>query len=102
MLGPVQSNVDSRAKNQNLDALLEVDLTANPDFVCLAPITDLWPDWITSGQRLVSCPPPAISTSIAAVAAMAVWGLIIAGGLLIGSVPAFLGLIFVLPVLGHA
>jgi uncharacterized membrane protein len=48
----------------------------------------------------------AISTSIGAVAAnpgpMAVWGLIVAGGLVIGSIPAFLGLIFVLPVLGHA
>jgi uncharacterized membrane protein len=48
----------------------------------------------------------AVSTSIRAVAAnpgpMAVWGLIVAGGLAIGSMPAFLGLIFVLPVLGHA
>jgi uncharacterized membrane protein len=51
-------------------------------------------------------PRAAISTSIDAVAAnpgtMAVWGLIVAGGLLIGSLPVFLGLIFVLPVLGHA
>jgi uncharacterized membrane protein len=48
----------------------------------------------------------AVSTSIDSVAAnpgpMAVWGLIVAGGLLIGSIPVFLGLIFVLPVLGHA
>jgi uncharacterized membrane protein len=48
----------------------------------------------------------AVVTSIRAVAAnpgpMAVWGLIVAGGLAIGSMPAFLGLIFVLPVLGHA
>jgi len=48
----------------------------------------------------------AVRTSIRAVAAnpgpMAVWGLIVAGGLVIGSIPAFLGLIFVVPVLGHA
>jgi uncharacterized membrane protein len=48
----------------------------------------------------------AVRTSIRAVAvnpgSMAVWGLIVAGGLVIGSIPAFLGLIFVMPVLGHA
>jgi len=48
----------------------------------------------------------AVRTSIRAVAAnpgpMAVWGLIVAAGLVIGSIPAFLGLIFVMPVLGHA
>jgi uncharacterized membrane protein len=48
----------------------------------------------------------AVLTSISAVAAnpgpMAVWGLIVASGLVIGSIPAFLGLIFVMPVLGHA
>jgi uncharacterized membrane protein len=48
----------------------------------------------------------AVLTSIGAVAAnpgpMAVWGLIVAGGLVIGSIPAFLGLIIVMPVLGHA
>jgi uncharacterized membrane protein len=50
--------------------------------------------------------PNAVSTSVRAVTEnpgpMAVWGLIVAGSLLIGSLPAFLGLIFVLPVLGHA
>ena len=48
----------------------------------------------------------AVRTSIRAVAAnpgpMAVWGLIITGSLVIGSIPAFLGLIVVMPVLGHA
>ena len=48
----------------------------------------------------------AVRTSIRAVAAnpgpMAVWGLIVAGGLVIGSIPAFLGLIIIMPVLGHA
>jgi uncharacterized membrane protein len=47
-----------------------------------------------------------VLTSISAVTAnpvpMAVWGLIVAAGLLIGSIPAFLGLIIVMPVLGHA
>lgn len=33
---------------------------------------------------------------------MALWGLIIAGGLAIGSLPLFLGLVVVMPVLGHA
>jgi uncharacterized membrane protein len=32
---------------------------------------------------------------------MAVWGLIVAGSLVVGSIPLLLGLIFVLPVLGH-
>jgi len=32
---------------------------------------------------------------------MALWGLIVAGSLVIGSIPAFLGLIIVMPVLGH-
>jgi uncharacterized membrane protein len=45
-------------------------------------------------------------TSIRAVTAnpgpMLLWGFIVAGGLLIGSIPAFLGLIIVMPVLGHA
>ncbi len=35
-------------------------------------------------------------------ATMAVWGLIVAGALVVGSIPAFLGLVVVLPVLGHA
>jgi uncharacterized membrane protein len=48
----------------------------------------------------------AVATSVHAVVAnpgpMAVWGLIVAGGLVIGSIPVFLGLILVMPVLGHA
>ncbi|HZP08069.1 DUF2189 domain-containing protein [Methyloceanibacter sp.] len=48
----------------------------------------------------------AVETSIHAVAEnpgpMAAWGLIVAGSLLLGSIPAFLGLIVVVPVLGHA
>jgi uncharacterized membrane protein len=48
----------------------------------------------------------ALLTSIRAVLAnpgtMAIWGLIIASGLVIGSIPFFLGLVIVLPVLGHA
>ena len=48
----------------------------------------------------------AIMTSVRVVAAnprpLAVWGLIVAGSLLIGSIPLFVGLIFVMPVLGHA
>jgi uncharacterized membrane protein len=48
----------------------------------------------------------AVATSILAVVTnpvpMAAWGLIVAGGLVLGSLPALLGLIFIMPVLGHA
>jgi len=33
---------------------------------------------------------------------MALWGLIVAAGLVIGSIPLLLGLVVVVPVLGHA
>ncbi|MFZ5608331.1 MAG: DUF2189 domain-containing protein [Pseudomonadota bacterium] len=48
----------------------------------------------------------AVKTSINAVLAnpwaMALWGLIVAGALVLGSLPFFVGLAVVLPVLGHA
>jgi len=48
----------------------------------------------------------AVRTSVRAVFAnpttMAMWGLIVAGGLVIGSLPFFLGLAIVLPILGHS
>jgi uncharacterized membrane protein len=48
----------------------------------------------------------AVLTSIRAVIAnpgpMALWGLVVAGGLVIGSIPAFLGLLIIMPLLGHA
>jgi uncharacterized membrane protein len=48
----------------------------------------------------------AVSTSVKAVMAnpgpMALWGLIVAGGLVLGSIPALVGLIIVVPLLGHA
>ena len=48
----------------------------------------------------------AIKTSVAVVLAnpvgMALWGLVVAAGLVLGSIPIFLGLIVVMPVLGHA
>ncbi len=48
----------------------------------------------------------AVRTSVRAVIAnpgpMAIWGLIIASGLVIGSIPLFIGLVIVLPVLGHS
>jgi uncharacterized membrane protein len=48
----------------------------------------------------------ALMTSVRAVAAnpvtMAVWGLIVAGLLLLGSLPFFIGLAVVMPILGHA
>jgi len=48
----------------------------------------------------------AIWTSVRAVLAnpkpMAMWGLIVAGGLVAGSIPLFVGLAVVMPVLGHA
>ena len=48
----------------------------------------------------------AVTTSVRAVLAnpvpMAAWGLIDAGLLVLGSLPAFMGLAVVMPVLGHA
>lgn len=48
----------------------------------------------------------AIGASLRAVrrnpATMALWGLIVAGGLVLGSLPALVGLIVVMPLLGHA
>jgi len=48
----------------------------------------------------------AMATSVRAVLVnplpMAVWGLIVAGALVLGSLPVLLGLIIVMPVLGHA
>jgi uncharacterized membrane protein len=48
----------------------------------------------------------AVRTSLRAVIAnpgpMALWGLIVAAGLVIGSIPALLGLVVIMPVLGHA
>jgi uncharacterized membrane protein len=48
----------------------------------------------------------AVETSVRAVLAnpvpMAAWGLIVAISLVVGSLPLFLGLIFVVPILGHA
>ncbi len=56
-----------------------------------------------SGGEMLSF---AVSTSLAAVRAnpltMALWGLIVAALLIVGSVPFFLGLVVVMPVLGHA
>ena len=50
--------------------------------------------------------PTAVTTSLRAVAAnpgpMALWGVIVAGALALGSIPALFGLIFVVPLLGHA
>ncbi|MEO3433093.1 DUF2189 domain-containing protein [Inquilinus sp. CAU 1745] len=48
----------------------------------------------------------AVWTSVRAVAAnpiaMGAWGLIVVGGLVLGSLPLFIGLAIVMPVLGHA
>jgi uncharacterized membrane protein len=48
----------------------------------------------------------AIRTSLRAVIVnpvpVVMWGLIVAAGLVLGTIPLFLGLIFVMPVLGHA
>jgi uncharacterized membrane protein len=48
----------------------------------------------------------AVMTSVRAFRAnpvpMSLWGLIVAGGLVLGAIPALLGLVIVIPVLGHA
>lgn len=50
--------------------------------------------------------PVAVITSMRVAAAnpvpIAAWGLVVAGGLVLGSIPFFLGLIVVMPILGHA
>jgi uncharacterized membrane protein len=50
--------------------------------------------------------PVAVTTSVRVArenpAVIAAWGLIVAGGLVVGSLPALLGLVVVLPILGHA
>jgi uncharacterized membrane protein len=50
--------------------------------------------------------PTAVITSMRVTAAnpgpVAAWGLVVAGGLVLGSIPFFLGLIVVMPILGHA
>jgi len=47
-----------------------------------------------------------VTTSVYAVrrnpGVLCLWGFIVAAGLFLGSLPCFLGLIVVLPVLGHA
>jgi uncharacterized membrane protein len=52
----------------------------------ISMVTAIW----TSIQVVVANPIP-----------MAAWGLVVAAGLVIGSVPALLGLVIVVPVLGH-
>ncbi len=48
----------------------------------------------------------AVMTSVRAFRAnpvpMSLWGLIVAGGLVLGTIPALLGLVIVIPILGHA
>ena len=48
----------------------------------------------------------AVKTSVGVAAknpgVMALWGLVVAGGLVLGSIPALVGLIVVVPLLGHA
>jgi uncharacterized membrane protein len=48
----------------------------------------------------------AVATSVRAVLAnpgpMAAWGMIVAGALVIGSIPALIGLVIVMPLLGHS
>lgn len=50
--------------------------------------------------------PEAIVTSVRVAAAnpatMALWGLVVVGGLVLGALPAFVGLAVVMPILGHA
>jgi uncharacterized membrane protein len=52
--------------------------------------------------RLATAVQTSVRTVIANPAGMALWGFIVAAGLVLGSLPALLGLIVVMPVLGHA
>ena len=52
--------------------------------------------------RLATAVKTSVDAVIANPGAMAVWGLVVAGGLVLGSIPLLVGLIVVMPVLGHA
>ena len=83
----------------------------------LAAATILPKDEVRPGRRITFRPKPSdvsvpgrlLTSSNCRVRAvvenpgpMAMWGLIVAAGLVLGSIPLFLGLVFVMPVLGHA
>jgi uncharacterized membrane protein len=52
--------------------------------------------------RLATAVRTSVNAVIANPAGMALWGFVVASGLVLGSIPIFLGLIVVMPVLGHA
>lgn len=52
--------------------------------------------------RLATAVKTSIDAVIANPATMALWGLVVAGSLVLGSIPLLVGLIVVMPVLGHA
>ena len=61
-----------------------------------------FPLMIDREARLTTAVQTSIRTVMANPGSMALWGLVVAAGLVLGSIPVFLGLIVVMPVLGHA
>jgi uncharacterized membrane protein len=61
-----------------------------------------FPLLIDRDVRLGTAVRTSLRTVIANPSGMALWGLVVAAGLVLGSIPIFLGLIVVMPVLGHA
>jgi uncharacterized membrane protein len=61
-----------------------------------------FPRLIDRQVRLATAVHTSVKAVIANPAGMALWGLVVACGLVLGSIPIFLGLIVVMPVLGHA
>ena len=74
-----------------LFALLVLTLTVVSFPMLLDRDVGLFRALATSAQAVATYPVP-----------MAAWGLIVAGGLVLGSIPVLLGLVIVMPVLGHA
>jgi uncharacterized membrane protein len=61
-----------------------------------------FPLLIDRDVRLATAVRTSVEAVIANPAGMALWGIVVAAGLVLGSIPIFLGLIVVMPVLGHA
>src|SRR3546814_5376044 len=67
----------------------------------MAPVVS-FPLLLDRDVRLGKAVAISVRSVMANLGPMALWGLIVAGGLVIGTIPLFLGLVIVLPVLSHA
>ncbi|WEZ83359.1 DUF2189 domain-containing protein [Rhizobium sp. 32-5/1] len=70
--------------------------------VVLATVVVSFPLLLDRDVGAVSAVETSIRATLANPVPVAVWGLVVAAGLLLGSLPVFIGLIVVMPILGHA